>query len=156
VNIRKRYEYGEGVLKYLSRYIRGGAISNKRIVSNREGQVSFRYRAGEKKGNVMTLPVDEFLRRYFMHVPEANTKMVRYYGLYASTAKQELADCRKQLGQPQPEETEDIDWQSYCERQGGDHPELCPVCGKKLVRLVDIPRPSPSKPPDTKWLRYAA
>jgi hypothetical protein len=156
VNIRQRYEYGEGVLKYLSRYIRGGSISNKRIVSHRDGTVSFRYRMGEKKGNVMTLPVDEFMRRYFQHVPEPNTKMVRYYGLYAPTAKEKLSNCRKELGQQPMKAAEEIDWQSFCKRQGEAHPELCPVCGKKLVRIADIPRPNTTGPPDGKRLRDAA
>lgn len=156
VNVRERYEYGNGVLKYLSRYIRGGSISNKRILSVREGNVSFRYRRGEETGDVMTLPVDEFMRRYFLHVPEANTKMVRYYGLYAPTAKRELSQCRRHLGQQQVGELEDIDWQSFCEIQGEDHPELCPVCGKQLVRIAEIPRPSPSKPPDARWFHCAA
>ena len=156
VHIRERYEYGKGVLKYLSRYIRGGAISNQRIHSFKSGAVTFRYRDGDNKSREMELPVDEFLRRYFLHVPEPNTKVVRYYGLYAPTAKEELTACRRELGQDQLKEPEEIEWQGYCERQGDDHPELCPVCGKKLVRLLDIPRPSPSTPPDAKWLRYAA
>jgi hypothetical protein len=156
VHIRTRYEYGQGVLKYLSRYIRGGAISNKRIQSFKDGAVIFRHRSGDNKTEKMHLPVGEFLRRYFMHVPEPNTKVVRYYGLYASTAKEELSQCREQLGQLPIKEREEIDWQSYCEEQGEDHPELCPICGKKLVRVADIPRPCSSKPPDAKWLHYAA
>jgi hypothetical protein len=156
VNIRKRYEYGTGVLKYLSRYIRGGAISNKRIVSVSDGNVSFRYRVGEKKGNMMRLPVNEFMKRYFLHVPEPKTKVVRYYGLYAPTAKEELSQCREQLGQQPIKEHEEIDWQSYCGGLGDDHPELCPFCGSKLVRIADIPRSNTSGPPERKWLRYAA
>jgi len=156
VNIRNRYEYGKGVLAYLGRYIRGGAISNKRIVSIQEDRVSFRYRAGEKKGNVMTLPVDEFMKRYFLHVPEPNTKVVRYYGLYAPTAKEELSECRRQLGQQPMKEADEIDWQDYCGYQSKEHPELCPVCGRKLVRLMDIPRQYPKGPPDWKRLRSAA
>ena len=156
VNIRERYEYGKGVLSYLGRYIRGGAISNKRIVSVHEDRVSFRYRAGEKKGNVMTLPVDDFMKRYFLHVPEPNTKVVRYYGLYAPTAREELSECRRQLGQQPMREPDEIDWQDYCEYQGKEHPELCPVCGRKLVRLMDIPRQYHTGPPGTTRQRSAA
>jgi len=156
VNIRERYEYGKGVLSYLGRYIRGGAISNKRIVSVHEDRVSFRYRAGEKKGNVMTLPVDDFMKRYFLHVPEPNTKVVRYYGLYAPTAREELSECRRQLGQQPMREPDEIDWQDYCEYQGKEHLELCPVCGRKLVRLMDIPRQYHTGPPGTTRQRSAA
>jgi hypothetical protein len=140
VNIRERYEYGKGVLTYLSRYIRGGAISNKRIQSFSEGEVSFRYRSGDNRGNVMKLPVSDFMKRYFLHVPEPNTKVVRYYGVYAPTAKEELSECRRQLGQRLEEEPVELDWQSYCEKRGNDHAECCPVCGSRLVRLDDIPR----------------
>lgn len=156
VNIRERYEYGNGVLRYLSRYIRGGSISNKRIISIRERHVSFRYRSGDSKPEKMQLPVDEFLRRYFMHVPEPNTKMVRYYGLYAPKTKEELSECRRQLGQQPMKEPEDIDWQGYCERQGNEHPELCPVCGRKLVRIADIARPNASRHPDDRRRKRVA
>jgi hypothetical protein len=156
VHIRQRYEYGNGVLTYLSRYIRGGAISNRRIQSLKNGIITFTRRNTENRRVMMELPADEFLRRYFMHVPEPYTKVVRYYGLYAPTGKDELSDCRRQLSQQPVKEAEEIGWQEYCERQGEDHPELCPVCGSKLVRLADILRPNPAKPPDGERLRPAA
>jgi len=156
VNIRERYEYGKGVLTYLGRYIRGGAISNKRIKSISDGKVTFRYRDGDNMTGVMTLSVDDFMKRYFQHVPEPNTKVVRYYGLYAPNKKEELAECRRQLGQEPVKEPDEIGWQDYCGRQGKEHPELCPICGRKLVRLADIPRPIYSEPPDGGRLRAVA
>ena len=87
VHIRERYDHGRGILIYLSRYIRGGAMSNGRIMSYTEQGVTFSHRSAEAtKGDIMTLPVDEFIRRYLLHVPEPNAKVVRYYGLYAPTA----------------------------------------------------------------------
>jgi hypothetical protein len=157
VNIRERYEYGKGVLIYLARYIRGGAISNKRIKTISEGKVSFWHRAGGSKRNLMTLPVDDFMKRYFLHVPEPGTKVVRYYGLYAPTAREELSSCRSQLGQQPVKELDEIDWQSYCERNGQEHPECCPICGSLLIRLADIPRiPTPTGIPDEKDQMKAA
>src|SRR3989304_4111377 len=41
VHIRERYDHGRGILIYLSRYIRGGAMSNKRIMSYTERGVAF-------------------------------------------------------------------------------------------------------------------
>ena len=38
----------------------------------------------------------------------------------------------------------------------GKVPKYCPICGRKLIRLMDIPRCYPAEPPDAKRLRYAA
>ncbi len=140
VHIRERYAYGNGVMKYLARYIRGGAISNNRIIYDKKGKIKFRYRQGDNKQDTMELPVNEFMKRYFNHVPEPYTKVVRYYGLYAPTAKEELAECREQLGQEPVKEIKELDWQGYYEKQGIEDPIVCPECGKRLVRLADIPR----------------
>jgi hypothetical protein len=70
------------VLAYLSRYTHRVAISNSRLIASDDHSVTFRwkdYRArGEAPGSTgikaMTLPVDEFIRRFLMHVlPTAST-----------------------------------------------------------------------------------
>ncbi len=140
VHIRERYDHGNGVLVYLSRYIRGGAISNKRIESVTDKGVTFRQRAAEAPGQMrMTLPDGDFIQRYLLHIPEPHTKVVRSYGLYASTAKDELNLCRSLLGQFPVTAIEAPDWQDYCETKGDEHPELCPVCGRRLIRTLEIP-----------------
>jgi len=67
-------------------------------------------------------------------------KVVRYYGLYASTAKDELSLCRAALGQEPVNEPDTLDWQNFCEAKGNDHPERCPICGCRLIRVMEIPR----------------
>lgn len=158
VHIRERYDNGKGILIYLSRYIRGGAISNKRIVSVTDKGVTFQHRASEgSKQNIMTLPAAEFIQRYLLHVPEPHTKVVRSYGLYAPAAKDELSLCRAKFGQAVVTETKVSDWQSYCEGKGYEHPELCPVCGLRLIRLMDIPPiPNYTHPPNKEAILKAA
>ncbi len=95
VNIRERYEHGNGVLSYLARYVRGGPISNKRIISCEDGRVEFRYGvtaegSKSRKTATMTLAVDQFIMRYLLHIPEPRTKVVRYYGLYNPCKEQQL------------------------------------------------------------------
>lgn len=85
VRIQTRYKHGNGVLSYLARYIRGGPISNNRIVGLENDIVSFRYRIngedGERnKSDIMELPVDEFIGRFMQHVPEKRTQVVRAWG----------------------------------------------------------------------------
>jgi hypothetical protein len=135
VHIRERYDHGKGILIYLSRYIRGGAISNRRILSHANENVAFSHRAAQGR-DTMTLPVAEFIKRYLLHVPAPHTKRVRYYGLYATTAQEELSLCRSSLG-PQPPAPEEMEWQ---QEKRPDYPECCPVCGCPLLRIIDPPR----------------
>jgi hypothetical protein len=127
---------------YLARYLRGGPIANHRIVSCENGEVKFSYRINGKKSNkkdFMTLPISQFIQRYLLHVPVPKSQNVRYYGLYAPGKKDELEKCRKMLGQLPVSETEFLTWQEFCKKQGEEHPELCPECGKKLICLDKIP-----------------
>lgn len=155
VHIRERYPHGTGVLTYLARYLRGGPMANQRLVSGDQGKVAFRYRVnGEashrKPQGLLTLPLAEFIRRYLLHVPEPGTKVVRCYGLYAPTKREALALCRAQLGQGPVVQPSVLDWQTACQDRGDDHPERCPVCGRRLVcRGVILPArmPPPSAIP---------
>lgn len=130
VRICEKYSHGNGVLTYLARYLRGGPIANSRIVAIRNNEVTFNY--GRKKRELMTLTIMEFIERYLQHVPQTNAMMVRSYGLYSHTKKAELAKCREILGQEAVVIPEKIDWQS-CFQDTKDHPEICPVCGKRLI-----------------------
>src|SRR2546421_9044478 len=60
----------EYVLQYLGRYTHRVAISNHRLVSFADGQVTFRWRdsADHNKQKLLPLSVDEFLRRFLLHI----------------------------------------------------------------------------------------
>jgi hypothetical protein len=135
VHIRDRYDHGKGILIYLSRYIRDGAISNRRIVSHANEHVAFSHRVSQGR-DTMTLPVAEFIKRYLLHVPAPHTKRVRYYGLYATTVHEELSLCRSSLGL-ETQAPEGIEWQ---QEKRPDYLECCPVCGRPLLRVIDPPR----------------
>jgi hypothetical protein len=145
VHIRERYPHGAGVLIYLARYLRGGPLANQRLVSCAHGEVTFRYRvngeaADSSRSGLMTLPIEEFIRRYLLHVPAPGTRVVRSYGLYAPTKREALACCRAHGGQEPVTAPVVLDWPAACSQQGAEHPERCPVCGQRLVCLGMIPR----------------
>jgi Putative transposase/Transposase zinc-binding domain len=153
VHIRERYPHGAGVLTYLARYIRGGPLSNHRLVSCAQGAVTFRYRVNGEGGDrqsrgLITLPIGEFLRRYLLHVPEPGTKVVRCYGLYAPTKGKVLAVCRAHVGQGPVVPPPALDWQTACQDRGDAHPERCPVCGRRLLGLSLIPHSRVPPPMD--------
>ena len=72
---------GAEALKYLSRYLYRGVISEKNIVSNHNGRVTFKYiesETGEVK--FCTLPGEEFLYLVMQHVLPKGFRRVRDYG----------------------------------------------------------------------------
>ena len=147
VHVRERYPHGAGVLTYLARYLRGGPLSHHRLVSCEPGRVTFRYRvngegATHQQSGLLSLSMDEFLRRYLLHVSPPGMRVVRSYGLYAPTKLAALAVCRAQLGQGPVEAPVVLDWQTACRARGEAHPEQCPRCGRLLVRRGLIPRAS--------------
>jgi hypothetical protein len=89
------------VLKYLARYTHRVAISNARLVSLENGQVTFRYKdyADANRSKTMTLPAEEFLRRFMQHVLPRGFVKIRHYGLLANRQRAErLAVSRRLLG----------------------------------------------------------
>jgi Putative transposase len=57
------------VLHYLARYTHRVAISNHRMASFADGQVTFRWKdyAHRSKQKLMTVTAEEFLRRFLLH-----------------------------------------------------------------------------------------
>jgi hypothetical protein len=88
------------VLHYLARYTHRVAISNHRLVAVTDDTVSFRwkdYRHGSQI-RTLTLDVDEFLRRFLLHVLPKRFVRMRYFGLLAPRCRtDDLATCRTVL-----------------------------------------------------------
>ena len=61
------------------------AISNHRLIALADGAVTFRWRdsAHKNKKRLMTLPVDEFLRRFLLHVLPGGFVRIRHFGFLA-------------------------------------------------------------------------
>jgi len=66
----KRECGGELVLKYLTRYMTGGPISNKRIIEEKDGRISYRVRKKDKSGGRerFSLPGATFLQQWCLHI----------------------------------------------------------------------------------------
>ena len=84
---------GKGItaLKYLSRYLYRGVISEKNIVSNQNGRVTFKY-IESKTGNTRyrTLKGEDFLNLILQHVLPKGFRRVRDYGFLHGNAKKML------------------------------------------------------------------
>jgi hypothetical protein len=74
---------GTNTLRYLARYVYRVAIADSAILHHDEHTVTFRYRDSETgKSRKMTLPAEEFLRRFLQHVLPTGFTKVRHYGLH--------------------------------------------------------------------------
>ena len=90
---------GEKALKYLAQYVFRIAISSSRIISLKNGVVSFKYKESKtEQWKIMSLKAEEFIRRYLQHVLPSGFVKVRYYGLFASANRKLLAEVRESLG----------------------------------------------------------
>ena len=139
--------YGRGekaVLNDLGRYVFRTAITNHRIVSVTETDVTFRYK--DRKTNVMrteTVGGVEFLRRFLIHVLPKGFHKVRYYGLWHPSkrplqmAARVLLIFRKPTGKETlllTSESSSPDSQEVSEKCYG---ECCPKCGSEHVILME-------------------
>ncbi len=90
----------EHVLHYLARYTHRVAISDHRLVSFADGNVSFRWKdyAHGNKQRKMTLTAHEFLRRFLLHVLPRGFVRIRHFGFLSNHNRQERVSlCRRLL-----------------------------------------------------------
>jgi Putative transposase/Transposase zinc-binding domain len=120
----------EYVLQYLGRYTHRVAISNHRLVSFTEGKVTFRWRdsAHNNEQKLMTLSLDEFLRRFLLHVLPKGFVRIRNFGFLANRRRATLLPlCFHLLGSaPQTE-------QDLSGSKDASDLWLCPKCGGPMM-----------------------
>lgn len=89
----------EQVLRYLGAYTHRIAISNRRLVRFDNDEVTFRWRdsAHSNTKRFLTLPVDEFLRRFLLHVLPRGLVRIRHFGYLAARRRSILLALAKQL-----------------------------------------------------------
>src|SRR5579859_3419454 len=82
----------EYVLHYLGRYTHRVAISNHRLISFEGGQVTFFWRdsAHKNEQKLMTLSLDEFLRRFLLHLLPKGFVRIRHFGFLANRRRADL------------------------------------------------------------------
>ena len=142
----------EHALRYLGGYTHRVAISNHRLVSFAEGKVTFRWRdsAHKNKKRLLTLSVDEFLRRFLLHLLPRRFVRIRHFGFLANRKRAALLPLCFQLLACTTESL------SAQQRSSADPPGpavwTCPRCGGAMI-LVErftattvLPRSPPFRP----------
>jgi hypothetical protein len=142
---------GAAALKYLAPYIFRVALSNNRLVSVQDDQVTFRYRDGKtKQVKFCTLPALTFIGRFLQHVLPKGFVKVRYYGLFSRRQRQMLAQIRQRLllATTSTDATATVP----PDTPAPTPPVVlyCPVCGQLMQEVVLRPvrsRSPPAVPP---------
>src|SRR4051812_17902535 len=101
VYAKRPFGGAEHALRYLGCYTHRVAISNHRLVSFAEDQVTFRWRdsAYHNKQRLLTLHVHEFLRRFLLHVLPPGFVRIRHFGFLSTRKRSTLLPlCFRLLG----------------------------------------------------------
>jgi hypothetical protein len=139
----------EKLLEYLARYTYRVAITNDRIESYENHQVTFRwrdYRQGDEEKPCI-LSGQEFLRRFLLHVPPRGFVRVRSYGFMGNRyRKNNVERARQLIGEAGTSPT----------REAFKPRRLCPSCLGRDERSLHAPSPEvtpqfrlPLRPPPT-------
>ena len=134
------------VFAYLGRYSHRVAISNHRLCEVTDTHVQFDWKdyAGGNRVRQMRLEIDEFIRRFLLHVLPKGFVRIRHYGLLASiNVAGKLQLCRRLLtGDCQPRAASGAKtWTERVLEWTGQDVMACPRCQGPLTRreLPDLP-----------------
>jgi hypothetical protein len=145
----------EAVLAYLSRYTHRVAIANSRLIGVDAQGVTFKFKDYRAKGRCryqpMTLPVEEFMRRFLRHVLPSGFHRIRHYGLLANATRvAKLARARALLATPLPPliAVPVTTGEAVAADAATDNARPCPCCGAPMVIVETFTRgQGPRAPP---------
>jgi hypothetical protein len=131
-------------IEYLGRYTHRVAISNQRLLSDKDGQVCFQWKdykhENKQNSKVMTIDADEFIRRFLIHTLPPRFQRIRHFGLLANchrTAK--LALCRELLIVPIADLLpQSADCRQLLEIITAENVSRCPRCGVGVMVRTGI------------------
>lgn len=127
---------GEQALQYLSRYLYRGVISEHSILSEQNGQITYRYtNSKSRREERVTLPAETFLWKIFQHILPKGFRRVRDYGLLHPNAKRLIQQVQLIFRIKQKRR----------ERKG--LAEVCCKICKQTMQLIAIQIKPPQRPP---------
>lgn len=141
----------EHVVRYLSRYLTGGPISDTRITAADEQSVTFMARQGRTTGGddlqvPVTLPTPEFVRRWCLHIQPSQLTKTRYFGGWSNQRRDAyLERCAILLDAEHPDDRsrDEQVWPPASLLREDHTLPACPHCNESSLRLIgEQPKPS--------------
>ncbi len=132
VYCKKPFAGPKQVINYLGQYTHRIAISNYRLVKVQDGNVYFRVRDKDSPGKkkVMCLAVQEFMRRFLLHVLPKSFVRIRHFGLLGSRLKKvKVAIVRSLQGlATEMQKKLEENWKSLLKKVCAIDADKCPQC----------------------------
>ena len=132
----------QAVLAYLCRYTHRVAITNSRLeaLDLQNGTVTFRYKdyAHGSQLRSMTLSLQEFLRRFCLHILPPRFVKIRHYGLLANRDRPARIAQAQALIAPAPVGSEEPKEAPLAIQHVEPPPLVCPNCGQRALVLIGI------------------
>ncbi len=119
----------EEVIKYIGRYTHRSAISNNRIIAEKDGRIEFWYKNTRKDAQWETtsLPVMTFIKSFLDHVLPKHYHRIRYYGFQANgKARSNINNIRHTLAVTTKLEPQEIQ----------DEGIICPKCNEGHMMTI--------------------
>ena len=123
---------GQSALRYLARYVNKSALSEGRLLGyDAAGRIKLNCQdSGSGRWHLVTLSVEEFLRRWCLHVLAKGLVRVRHYGFLSAAARKKYERIHQILGsRPAPKPAPLV----------LPKPK-CPCCGREMVLLRVLER----------------
>ena len=132
VYCKEPFKNAESVIQYLGRYTHRVAISNERIIKIEDNKVTFKWRdyKDNNKMKEMTVTIEEFIRRFLIHILPPRFMKIRYYGILGNKSKKKkLLKC-KILTRTKIYIKEKLPTLELLKKTLGKDFNLCPHCKK--------------------------
>jgi hypothetical protein len=145
VYAKKPFGSAQRVLDYLGRYTHRVAISNDRLLSMDNDQITFRWKdyRQQDKHKRMTLTPTEFIRRFLLHVLPSGFQRIRHFGFLGNRYRQAKLDLGRHLLAMTPSPPAlpaRVDYRDRYEQLTGKSLRECPVCAQgQMVRVETLP-----------------
>ena len=138
VYAKPRVTEGQGVSRYIGRYLRHPAIAAARILAYDGTPVTFYYEDHDGVRHRPTWPVLDFIHGVVRPIPPKHFKMVRYFGLYAPRKTAQVQAIVQQMGRMVDRVIHCLTWRTRIQHDFARDPLLCPRCGTPDMELDSL------------------
>jgi hypothetical protein len=153
VYVKRPFAGPEQVLRYLSRYTHRVAVSNRRIVAldRSAGRVTVAYKdyADGSRHKTMNFALEEFTRRFLLHILPERFVKIRHYGLLGNRDREAhlaMARARIATAGETPLPPAGPQEPAAGATDGKEHAPLikCPHCGSTRLELLRVESGTPA------------